>query len=352
MSDRDEPHDATPAPDPTQRTHPTDRAQPTDATDRTDNTDPTKDLAMNTANSEHRLRKALSTVNELQPPRDDLFVQRAVMRGRARTARRRSALLSGAAALLVVGAVGGSWAIGTVRSGGDASSAGAAASAPGAQRGDGNLTVTEGAGPTPGSADAPTGSGAPTASGAPDGTGAPQTAAPPRTGTDNGVSGARDQNAWLQGPLTPQRSAFDSIAATLAARYPDVFSGAYAADAGNTRIVVALTRRDGALERLVTGAMPSPGDVEFVLAQHSFAEKQRVAAAIVGAMEALRSQGVLVREVRLDGRTDRVVVTADEGTSPGLLARTYGADLVSVIPTATLPTVTLPNGSTPPPLQR
>ena len=41
--------------------------------------------------------------------------------------------------------------------------------------------------------------------------------------------------------------------------------------------------------------------------------------------------GVTVLEVRLDARSDRVVVMADEGTSPGLLVARYGS-IVPVVP--------------------
>ncbi|MCU1538335.1 MAG: hypothetical protein JWP82_2686, partial [Humibacillus sp.] len=80
---------------------------PTDPTDPTDLTPLPTDPS--TEDGERRLRKALGTVDDLEPPRDDLFVQRALLRGRARTARRRTSVLGAAAAVVVVGAVGGAW---------------------------------------------------------------------------------------------------------------------------------------------------------------------------------------------------------------------------------------------------
>ena len=57
--------------------------------------------------SEQQLRRALRTMNDLEPPTDELFVQRAVIRGRARTHRRRNTLIAAAAALVVVAGGGG-----------------------------------------------------------------------------------------------------------------------------------------------------------------------------------------------------------------------------------------------------
>ena len=59
--------------------------------------------------SEQQLRRVLGTMNDLQPPTDELFVQRAVIRGRARTSRRRSGLMGVAAALVLMAGGGGVW---------------------------------------------------------------------------------------------------------------------------------------------------------------------------------------------------------------------------------------------------
>lgn len=150
-----------------------------------------------------RLRKALSTMNDLEPPRDDLFAQRALMRGRARTSRRRSTLLGAAAALVVVGAVGGSW-MALSQGGGSASSA-SAGSAPEVMK------------DATGSAGADNGARGPaTLSGSEAPTGVDLVpSAPP----------ARDSTRWFGTLSTLQTNAFDAVEPTVAARWPDVFSG-------------------------------------------------------------------------------------------------------------------------------
>jgi hypothetical protein len=274
---------------------------------------------------ELQLRKALSTMNDLEPPRDDLFAQRAIIRGRARTSRRRSTVLGAAAALVVVGAVGTTWLATNHNSTASSTSAGSAAEA---------QKDTDAAG---GSGSNPQSLGGPNRTVGPEG--------PPAV-----VSG-RDASTWFGALATPQTAAFGTVEQTLVSRWPDVFSGAYAADAAGSRIVVAVTRRDPALEALVTGAMPSPGDVEFVVARHSYAEKARVLQEISDQRAAWRAKGVEVIGVTMDGRGDAVVVLADEGGSPGLVAQRYG-DLVRVVPSKAGPTGKLPDGTTLPTLEQ
>ncbi|MEP7330917.1 MAG: hypothetical protein ABI692_02390 [Terracoccus sp.] len=304
-----------------------------------DNEQQDKDIAMDTETSEQQLREALGAVNDLQPPRDDLFAVRALNRGRARTARRRSVLLGAAAAVIVVGGVGGVWTL--------------------AQNGSTSTTSMAAGAPAPD----PYGAGAGGSGQAEVAPGATSRAQPPPAvgsdpkGTDNlGLgdrsSAARDTSQWLQGPMTSQRLAFDAIAVTLAARWPEVFSGAYAADASNTRVVVALVRPDPQLESFITGSMPAASDVRFVTAANSLAAKQKVASEIAATAGPLRSEGVNVTGIRLDGRTDRVVVTTATGSTPGVLEQRYGATIVKVEVVAVTPPVKLPDGSTPPPLQR
>jgi hypothetical protein len=276
-----------------------------------------------------RLRKVLGAVDDLEPPRDDLFAQRALLRGRARTSRRRNALLGAAAALVVVGAVGGAWVVGQ-QGAGSTSSAGSALQ-------ERAVSGATGADEGPGSG-ADSGSGvAPTS--LPDGI--PQAPSVPSAPT--GVSGARDGSEWFTGPTTPQRVAFETIEPRLVTDFADIFAGAYAAGDGTNRIVVTVTRRDPALEALVTGAMPSPGDVEFRTVAHSYAVKRAVLDRIVADAPLWRAQGVDITGVRIDGRSDRVVVAAVEGGAPGVLARHYGPHLVSVV--APAGTGTLPDGS-------
>ncbi|MDN5768540.1 MAG: hypothetical protein L0H96_25745 [Humibacillus sp.] len=309
--------------------------------DREPNEPHDKDNAMHTETSEERLRKALGAVNDLQPPHDDLFAVRALNRGRARTARRRSVLLGAAAAVVVVGGVGGLWTLSQNGGGGSSASAPAAVSAPN--------QPAEGAAKGSGSSDGEARAGSPTQPSVP--------LRATRQGPDSLTGGdlssaARDTSQWLQGPMTAQRIAFDAIAPTLAARWPDVFSGAYAADATNSRIVVAVVRPDPTLESFVTGAMPAPSDVQFVTAANSLAAKQKVASEIAASAGPLRSDGVDVTGIRLDGRTDRVVVTTATGSTPGVLEQRYGATVVKVEVAAVTPPAKLPNGATLPTLQR
>lgn len=264
----------------------------------------------------NRLRKALGAVDDLEPPRDDLFTQRALLRGRARTSRRRNALLGAAAAVVVVGAVGGAWVVGQQGAGSSTSAGSAmeerAVSGPaGADKGAATGS-DNGAGPA--TATLPTG--IPTA--------------PVLPSAPGGVPGAQDGSAWFTGPTTPQRTAFETVEPRLVTEFADVFAGAYAAGDGTDRIVVTVTRTDPALEALVTAAMPSPGDVEFRTVTNSYAVKRAVLDQIVADAPQWRAQGVDITGVRIDARSDRVVVAAVEGLTPGVLARHYGPDLVSV----------------------
>ena len=151
---------------------------------------------------ELELRKALATMNDLEPPRDDLFVQRAIIRGRARTSRRRSTVLGAAAAFVVVGAVGGSWVAAN----------------------QGGSPMTASAGSAPEVMKDASGSGSDNGAGTP-----PSVDGGVRT-TDQGsgpaVSPARDTTQWFAGLSTPQTNAFAAIETTLTSRWPDVFSGA------------------------------------------------------------------------------------------------------------------------------
>jgi hypothetical protein len=273
---------------------------------------------------ELQLRKALATMNDLEPPRDDLFVQRALLRGRARTSRRRSAVFGAAAALVVVGAVGTAWLTNHSTSSTTAN-AGSAAVAPEAASGSdssGTPQVQRGTGDRSGPKVAP-----------------------------SDVPPAREASTWFGALATPQTASFDAVEQQLVTRWPNVFSGAYAADATGSRIVVTVTRHDPALEALVRGAMPAPGDVSFVVVRHSYAEKARVLQQVDGERAAWRAKGVQILGVAMDARDDAVAVLADEGGAPGQLARRYG-DLVRVVPSTAIPTGKLPDGSTLPPLQR
>ncbi|WP_256796116.1 hypothetical protein [Terrabacter sp. Ter38] len=277
---------------------------------------------------ELQLRKALSTMNDLEPPRDDLFAQRALMRGRARTSRRRSTLLGAAAAVVVVGAVGGTWALGD--HGGSSSSA-SAGSAPEAMK---DATGSAGADNGARSSQTLTGSEAPTGVNL-------VPSAPP----------VRDTTRWFGTLSTPQTNAFTAVEPTVTARWPDVFSGAYAADATGAHVAVVVTRHDPDLEAFVAAAMPSPTDVEFVVMKHTLAEKEKVAKEIVDQRMLWRSKGIEIIAVTQDARSDHVLVMADEGSSTGLIAQQYG-DIVRVVPSTRTPPGKFPDGSTLPPLQQ
>ncbi len=295
-----------------------------------------------TDDTERALRKALGTVNDIEPPPDDLFVQRAVNRGRAKANRRRSTILGAAASVALVGVLGGGWVANQQHQ-----SAQSTASGMGASEAD-----TQGAPQAP-ALSAP---GLPSA-------GASDTSVPDSGGGSGygagGVQSERDTNQWLTGASSPQRTAFDAIALTLAADYPDVFGGAYASDATNTHIVVTVTRPDPALEALVTGAMPAPGDVEFREVAHTSAEKLRLAAQIEADTALWRAKGVTLEKVEVDARTDRVVVTIAPapGTTAGHalttsleIKRKYGIDLVTVVQAVAIPAPggTLPGPPAPP----
>ena len=157
------------------------------------------------------------------------------------------------------------------------------------------------------------------------------------------VPSARDTNRWFGTLSTRQTNAFEAIEPTVASRWPDVFSGAYAVDAAGARVAVVVTRHDPDLEAFVASAMPSPTDVDFVVMSHSLAEKQKVAKEIVDQRMLWRSKGIEIIAVTQDARSDRVVVMADEGTSPGLIAQQYG-DIVRVVPSTPTAPGKLPDG--------
>ncbi|HET8594548.1 MAG TPA: alpha-lytic protease prodomain-containing protein [Intrasporangium sp.] len=270
--------------------------------------------------SEHRLRKALGAVNDLEPPRDDLFVERAMSRGRARAHQRRSWLVGAAAAVVIVGAVGGTWVAGHQGQGMSASSAGAPEVA--SAQSDGSAAR----GPSPAISTAPV--------------------------VPHEVPPARDLSGWFTGPMTPVRAAVEQLAPTLEARFPAVFAGAYAADAGNTRIVLCVTRSNPDLEALVRSSVPAGSDVEYRTVTHSISQLQGAVARVESERAALQAQGVTVLAVRVDARSNRVVVTTT-GDDHGRVASLVDADLVTVVVyTSHTPGQMLPGGSTVGPLQR
>lgn len=245
--------------------------------------------------SEQQLRKALGAVNDLHPPRDDLFVDRAVTRGRARAYRRRSAIVGAAAAVVLVGGLGGTWVAGQGHDG-TASSAGGSAPQVAAQSPGDN---------TFGSAAA-----------------APSEAMPP----------ARDLSGWFTGTMTPLRAAMETLAPTLEARFPDVFAGMYAADAGNTRIVLCVTRSDAELERMVGSALPAGTEtgVTYQTVPHSIRQLRDAVTTIDAHRMTLQARGITVLRMDVAAKANRVVVTTmqDPGTA---IADLVGADLVTIV---------------------
>ncbi|HET7397998.1 MAG TPA: hypothetical protein VFJ94_05705 [Intrasporangium sp.] len=297
--------------------------------------------------SEDQLRRALRAVDDLTPPDDDLFVQRALLRGRARAGRRRARVLGAAAAVALVGTVGAGWAATHLPGGSSTTAAGRAADAQ-ARGGDEGTGAVEpnAAPPAPG---LPGPSATPGA--VPPGLPLPSATAP--GGAGNGVPPQRDTSGWLSGASSPQRTAFDALAPTLMAAYGDVFGGAYATDATNTHVVVTVTRHDEGLEALVRSAMPAPSDVDFRVVANTAARKGAVAARVRADLAAWRLQGVAITAVAVDARADRVLVTVTEPAAAPPVERRYGSDVVRAVPAPASPgSPTLPNGSPPPAPQR
>ena len=180
--------------------------------------------------SEQQLRRALRTMNDLEPPTDELFVQRAVIRGRARTHRRRNTLIAAAAALVVVAGGGGAWLL---QGGLPGATTASPASAPEVMSDQGSKSGAD--------SDARGSAGGreqPTLSAGPDNV----PVRPPGVASD-----------WFVGPLTPQRAAIEGLAPELTTSWSAVFSGAWAKDDTNEHIVVALTHPDLALRTVDLG---------------------------------------------------------------------------------------------------
>jgi hypothetical protein len=152
---------------------------------------------------------------------------------------------------------------------------------------------------------------------------------------DGRAASAGPSSFVLNGSSTPQTDAILSMEASLALRWPDVYSGAWSGNTANTKILVGVTRTDASMEAAIRSDMPSPTDVSFVPAVHTLVDKARLAARVEADRAIWTAAGLEVREVRIDGRTDRVVVlvAADGATtrskSPSLVAR-YGSDWVTV----------------------
>lgn len=271
--------------------------------------------------TEHQLRKALSAANDLEPPTDELFAHRALQRGRARTARRRNAIVGTAAGFALVVGGGGAWLVGQSLQSGVSTSAGSAGSAERMEDSGGIPALGTGADGQAG--------------------GAPLVVPP-----------ARDASVWLAGAVTPQRSAVDALVPTLTTDYPDVFGGAYATDESNTHIVVTVTRHDATLEAMVTSSMPSPGDVSFEVVANTAARKQQVAAQVVADASGWLAKGLPLAGVRLDARADRVVVTVLSAQAVGVVENHYGPDIVRAQVGSGVPLGVPSNGATLPTLQR
>ncbi|MDN5797368.1 MAG: alpha-lytic protease prodomain-containing protein [Intrasporangium sp.] len=270
--------------------------------------------------SEQQLRKALGAVNDLEPPRDDLFAERALNRGRARAHRRRSGLLGAAAAVVIAGSVGGIWVTG--HQGQDAAtSAGAVPEGVTMQSEKARSERTP-------------------------------TSAPPGAALRGGMPPARDLSGWFSGPMTPVRAAMETLAPTLEVRFPELFAGTYAADAANTHLVVCVTRPDAELEAMVRSNVPAGSDIEFRTVTHSIRQLRDAVATIDAARVGLQVKGVAVLGVKIDARTNRVVVTT-MGKPHGVIESLVGPDLVTIlVDTSHTPGRMLPGGSTLSPLQR
>lgn len=296
--------------------------------------------------SEDQVRRALAAVDDLPPPRDDLFGDRALQRGRARAGRRRARVLGAVATVALVATLGAGWVVSRGVLGAGPSTT---ALAPAVEGGTGAPEPNAAPPAPPASGDAVPGQ-------VPTGQSPPGRSASP--GSPGGMPPQLDLSPWLSGPSSPQRQAFDALAPTLVAAYGQVFGGAYATDPGNTHLVVTLTRRDPALEALVRSSMPSPSDVDFRVVANSAARKEQVAARVRADEPSWSLRGVTIAGVTVDARIDRVVVAVAEPGAAALVEGRYGAAVVRavVVPDASEPdtpvTPKLPNGSPPPPLQR
>lgn len=279
--------------------------------------------------TEQQVRRALGAANDLEPPADDLFVERALQRGRARTGRRRSILVGAAASLALVGVVGGTWvssqglregfSVSAGSAGGSAEDAGVPQSASGGDKSGGGQSGGGQSGPVE---------------------------APGRPGIV-----ATHSSGWVAGRVTPQTAALEEMVGTLTLNYADVFGGAYATDETNTHLVVTLTRRHPELEALVVALMPDPGDVSFEVVSNTALRKQEVAAQVTADAAQWRSKGVTIVGVRLDARADRVVVAVREATGVAAIEDRYGKDVVRAEVGSGPPlggTVTDPSGPTMP----
>ncbi len=250
--------------------------------------------------TEQQLHKALSAANDLEPPTDDLFAERALQRGRALTSRRRNVLVGAAAGVALVGVLGGTWLAGQSARQDTSMSAGSAGE-----------VAEDSAGGGPqfglGSTGTPTG--------------------PVEVPGQPGVL-ARNTSGWVQGRVTEQTAALEELVPTLALNFPEVFGGAYATDATNTKIVVTLTRRHPELEALVSTLMPDPSNVSFEIVSNTALRKQEVAAQVTADAPQWLAKGVTVVAVRLDARADRVAVVVREQDGVAAIEEKYGTDIV------------------------
>lgn len=255
--------------------------------------------------TEQQLQKALSAANDLEPPTDDLFAERALQRGRARTARRRNALVGAAAGVALVAVLGGTWMVQSGTQGVSTSAGARAQSAEDSAGGAGGPEVGLGA----------TGAGSATPTGPVEVPGQP------------GVL-ARNSSGWVSGRVTEQTAALEELVPTLSLNFPDVFGGAYATDASNTHIVVTLTRHHAELEALVSSLMPDPSNVSFEIVKNTALRKQEVAAKVVADAPQWRAKGITIVAVRLDAKADRVTVVVREKDGVSAIEQEYGTDIV------------------------
>jgi hypothetical protein len=251
--------------------------------------------------TEQQLHQALSAANDLEPPADELFAQRALQRGRALTSRRRNVIVGAAAGVALVGVLGGTWLAGqSVRSDTAMSSGGAERAADSARDGS-----------------------APALGPQVQGGGTAPVEVPGRPGVE-----AQHTSGWVSGRVTEQTAALEELVPTLTLTYGDTFGGAYATDPTNTHIVVTLTQRHPELEALVSSLMPDPSDVSFELVRNTALRKQEVAAKVTSDAPQWRAKGVTIVAVRLDARADRVAVTVREAAGVAAIEQAYGTDVV------------------------
>lgn len=259
---------------------------------------------------EARLRKALSGVNELEPPPDDLFVDRAVSRGRAKAHQTHRGWLvaAGAAGVLAVG--GGGWWLSTHGGGGSMPS-----SAAGAWSSPADSAVREAV--TGLAADAPNGGGSAPSTSAPV---SPTTGTPEAPTTPVAVPTGEQFFTPFDGPPSARQS-IDPALEYLLSEQRDSFVGAWVGDGG---IVLAFTRADPSAQEQVR-ALAAPGtQLTFTTGRFSVAEQGALMQRVASDVATWASKGVSIQSIANDPRTGQLVLSGTPAAAQADLDARYG----------------------------